>query len=428
MSRNKNNTPAPVKPNYITDVFNIALAEVKVPVINPTQVRYSAHEWVFYGDNNLFPDFLMKSIKKSINHSGFIALRENMIKGGGLAYSDNIKEFLENLDGEENTIEELLEDWATDLSILETFACAVRYNKTKDKIICIDYIDSSKVRPAKIVLTPEEVEEGVTPTIKGYWVSADWSNISLNPPRYYEKFNPNNINDTTQLFFYYKRANGQPYIPEISYASCLNYVEAEYHTGKWIHNTMLNGFNPSAILEVSGVMDEERKGKFRQEIRNNFQGADSAGNIMVVGSEFGESVKVNPINTGDNTPLLEAISALTLAAISTAHKCQPVVAGIQPVGSTLGSDGKLLKASQEAFYNNVIVHLQKPILSFLKKVFKFNKITDYQLTILSSKAPSEDIPDWFLQDFIKPEVLAAKYGFKAEDLIQNPITPNAEAA
>lgn len=264
------------KTNKIADSYTVNLAEVKIPEINPNQVRYSPTQWVYYGDNNLFPDFLMKSVKKSTNHSAFIGLRENMIKGKGITYSDNLKEFLENLDEEGNTIEELLEDWATDLSILETFACAVRYNKTKDKIIYLDFIDSSKVRPAKIEQTPEELAAGVPPTIKGYWVSADWSNTSINQPRYYEKFNPNDINDTTQLFFYHKRANGQQYIPEVSYVSCLNYVEMSYQMGKYGLNAMLNGFFASAILQLNASLSDEQKERFKQSINSNFQGSDNA--------------------------------------------------------------------------------------------------------------------------------------------------------
>lgn len=75
----------------------------------------------------------------------------------------------------------------------------------------------------------------------------------------------------------------------------------------------------------------------------------------------------------------------------------------------------------------MIIHLQKPILSFLKKVFKFNGIEEYQLAIQSSDLVKEDIPDWFLQDFIKPEALAAKYGFQPEDLIQKPAIDAHEA-
>jgi Phage portal protein len=409
MSRNKI--------NKVTDTYTVNLAEVKIPEINPNQVRMSPNKWVFYGESNLFPDFLMKSVKKSTNHSAFISLRENMIKGAGITYSDNIKDFLENLDEEGQTVEDIIEDIANDLSILETFAIAVRYNKTKDKIIYLDYIDSSKVRPAKIEQTPEEIANGVLPAIQGYWVSADWSNVNVNTPRYYEKFNPNDVNDTTQLFFYHKRANGQPYLPEISYASALNYIEMEYQMSKYGLNSMLNGFFASAIIEVNASLSEEQKHKLRADFTTNFQGTDNASKLMVVVSEMGGSIKVTPISTGDNTNMLKALEDMAEAAICTAHRGQPVLAGIQSTGSTLGSDGKLIKTAQELFYNNVIVHLQKPILSFLKKVFRFNGVTEYQLDIQSLNLVSEDVPDWFLQDFVKPEVLAAKYGFKAEDLI-----------
>ena len=396
--------------------YTVNLAEVKIPEFNASQTRTSPDEWVKYGDTNLFPEFLMKSVKHSTRHSAFIGLRENMIKGSGVTCSDNLKSFLENLDEEGQTVEELLEDWATDMSILETFACAVRYNASKTAIIHLDYLDSSKVRPARIKQTAEELKNGELPVIKGYYVSQDWSDVQRNPPVFYEKFNPNRIDKTTQLFFYHKRANGQPYLPEVSYASCLNYVQMEYEASKYGLNTMLNGFFASAILSVTAGMSEEQKTAFKNGVNATFSGSENASKLMVVVSEQADSVKVTPISTSDNTPMLEALLAMSEAAICTAHRAQPVLAGIQSTGSGLGSDGKLIKTSQELYYNNVIVHLQKPILAFLKRVFKFNKITDYTLLIQSINLISEDTPDWFLQNYIKPDVLAARYGFKASDL------------
>lgn len=403
------------------DSFVVNLAEVKIPEFNPHQVRFSPNKWVNYGDTNLFPDFLMKSVKKSPVHSAFINLRENFIKGAGISYSDNIKDFMENLDGEGTTIEELIEDIAGDLSPLETFACFVRYNKKKTIISAIDYVDSSKVRPAKIEQTPEEIEAGEAPKIKGYWISADWNDTNHNKPVFYQRFNTSNIDETTQLYFYHKRANGQPYLPEVTYASCLNYVQMEYEISKFGLNHMLNGFFGSAILTVAQSMPDDMKSKFKREIQNNFIGSENASRLLVRVSENADDLKITPLSTSDNTPMLVTFSNIAESAICTAHRAQPVLAGIQSEGSNLGSDGKLIKTAQELFQNNVIVHLQKPILSFLKKVLRFNGVTDYTLNFQTLNLVSEDIPDWFIQDYVKPEVLGAKYGYKPEDLVSAPV-------
>lgn len=398
----------------------VNLAEVKIPKVIPNQVRMSQNDWVNYGDNNLFPDFLMESVKKSENHSAFISLRENMFKGSGLSYSDATKGFLEALDEDGTTIEDLWEDWATDMSIMETFAVFVRYNKTKTQIVALDYVDSSKVRPSKTY----EVDKDGNPTskLRGYWVCPDWQYHTQFPPVMYERFNPGNINETTQLHFYHKRANGQPYLPEVSYVSCLNYVQMEDETSKYGLNTMLNGFFASAILSVTASMSDEQKEAFKRNVRDSFTGSENASKLMVMVQESKDGVQVTPISSGDNTNMLKALGDRAQQAIATAHRCHPSLASIQ-VATGLSSDAALLRTAQEQFQNNVVTHLQKPVVSFLDKVFKFNGIGEADFRIESLNLVSETTPDWFLQDYIKPEVLAAKYGFKKEELLDTLLTP-----
>ena len=407
MSTRKAPQPKPTA-SYVID-----LAEVKLPTVNLNQVRHSAHDWVLYGDKNLFPKFLNDSVRKSENHSAFIHLRENLLKGSGLSYSDNIKPFLEALDEDGTTIEDLWADWSSDMAVQETFACFVRYNKARTKIVALDYLDTSLVRPSKTFQL--DTEGNSTSQVSGYWVCQDWSNWTMYPPVFYERFSAAKPAETTQVFFYRKRGKGQPFFPEITYASCLNYVQMEYEMSKYGLNAMLNGFFGSAIMNVKASMNDEQKQQFTQSVTRTFTGSENASKLMVVVSEAEDSVKVTPLSAGDNTPMLQALSDKAQQAISSAHRGNPALAGIQ-VSAGFGSDSALLRTAQEQFYSNVIRSLQKPMEAFLKKVLKFNGVTEYDFAVGSLNLVSETTPDWFLQQYVKPEVLAAKYGFKVEDL------------
>ncbi|WP_216689011.1 phage portal protein [Hymenobacter siberiensis] len=405
--------------------YVVNLAEVKIPTVNLNQVRLSPKDWVLYGDNNAFPKFLSDSVKKSENHSAFIHLRENMIKGSGLSYSDNVKPFLENLDEEGTTIEELWGEWSADMAVQETFACFVRYNKARTKITAIDYLDTTLVRPSKTFQT--DSEGNPNGKISGYWVCEDWSNIMMYPPVFYERFGGEKPTETTQVYFYHKRTSGQPFLPEISYASCLNYVQMEYETSKYGLNAMLNGFFGSAIMSVKASMSDEQKEMFTRNVNHTFTGSENASKLMVIVSEQDDTVKVTPLATGDNTPMLQALSEKSQQAIATAHRGNPSLAGIQ-VSAGFGSDAALLRTAQEQFQNNVILRLQQPMLTFLKKVMKFNGVAEYDFNVGSLNLVSEITPDFFLQNYVKAEVLAAKYGFKIEDLKPSVLTPEVTPA
>ncbi|MFD2717910.1 phage portal protein [Hymenobacter monticola] len=396
------------KPKTAPQITHVNLAEVKLPEIRPSQLRYTVNDWVPYGESNNFPDYLIKSARKSPIHSSFINTRQNLIKGEGVTYSDDLAAFLEALDEDGCTINELCEQVATDLSILETFAVAVRYDGTRKNIIHLDYIDSSMVRPDKNL---DELGK-----IQGYWVCADWSNTTINVPTYFEKFNPSKVKQTTQLYFYHKRGLGQPFLPDVSYLSALGYIELGYELSKYSLNSVLNGFFASGIMSVKANMTEEQKGDFQRAVKNSFQGSENASKLMVVVSEDVDTVKIEPLNAGDNTPMLNALDELVTKNICTAHQGNPIIASIQTDGSTLGSDGKLYRDSLEIYYNTVIKNLQNPFIRFMKKVLDFNGFKEYEFEIASSALMTKDIPDWVLQDYIQPKVVAAMYGFKEEDL------------
>ncbi|TXK23320.1 phage portal protein [Pontibacter qinzhouensis] len=408
-NKRKTKTPATPAKKSSPSVFNVQLAEVRMPSINLTQLKYSVNPWVNYGDKNLWPEYLIKLITYSTVHQSFINKRSKLIYSEGLSYSDNISEFLENLNEEGGTADNLLEIVSTDLSVLETFAVVVRYNRMKDKIVAIDYLDSSKVRVDKNL--------DVLGNVQGYWISADWTNPTVNKPQYFEKFNPNNINETTQVYFYHKRATGNPFYPIISYASAIHFIEMAYEMGKFSLNDILNGFFGSALLSITANMTDEQKAEFMAKIKAGFTGSENASKLLTVISEEINSVTLTPLNPTDNTDKVASRKKVAVDEISTAHGGNPIVAGVTMDGSTLGSDGKLYRDALEIYYIDVIRHYQKPFISFIRRVLDFNGYSDYELEITSSALMTDtEVPAWKM-DYLKPEVWIAEQGYSTEDIL-----------
>lgn len=432
-----------------TSIHEVNLAHVELPRFEPALIRYSTEKWVEYGENNLFPDFLIDCVQKSSRHSAYLNLRENSIKGGkvGPTYSDDIKEFLENIDGVGGTFRKLVNRWAVDLSILETFAAFVRYDK-KGRIAAVDYVDSSKVRVAKPAYTQDELDAGVSAEIQGYYVCDDWSNTTQNRPVFYEKFNPfprsakGDIvapTASTQLFFYRKQGLKQPYYPQVSYVSCLNYVLAQEQLSFYGLNTLLNGFFASSIIYmVAPNMDDEEQSKLKRKIDAKFSGAENnSKSMLIVGEDKDQTIDIKPLTTGDNTPLIESIRAQAEQAIDVAHRCRPELVGV-PSNGGLQSDGNSIGPAMETFQNNVIDALQAAILDFMQDVLRCNghEIGSYELEIAENVLVKElnPIVTGFEERNIKRESLARKLGWKPGDLtelapapVSAPVSTPAEA-
>jgi hypothetical protein len=393
--------------NNNLQVLNIALSNVKIPTINIAQLKRTKDEWVKYGDRNLYPNYLIELVNKSSVHQAFIEKKRELMTSEGFVYSENLAPFLERINEYGETINDIHAMVAGDAAIHETMSVFVRYNKQKTKIVSLDFCDTSFVRPDKNL-------DGFG-RIQGYWVCADWSNTRDNEPKYYERFNTENINETTQLWHFKKHSYGQPFYANVSYSSIINYIEAAEKLSVFLVNTIENGFYSSAIVEITAQMTDEQKRKFVADFTSKNTGAENAGKITFIISEQQGAVKVTPLSASDNTNIINAVRNICISEISTGHRGNPSIAGISAEASGFNSEGALSKQEMKKFYD-VIRGLQLPFLKFVKSVIEFNGITEYELDITQSASMSDEMDENLKADLIKAEVIAAEYGYTRDDI------------
>lgn len=419
ISAKRSAVPAAKTP--INRSVNIKLSEVVLPEISPAQIRSLVHDWVPYGKKNDFPDYLILAAKKCTEHSSLLATRQDLISGEGANFGTSKdkaeatgKQFeIINSDGE--TINDILNQVKVDLAVLETMALQVVWSKDKKTITDVFYQDSSKVRPSRVLNDRNQP--------KGYWYCANWKEYLIYPPVYFDRFDISQPGGT-QLYFYHKSALGQPFIPDVSYVSALNYVELSYEMSKYALNYVLNGFFVAGIFNVKANNEEELL-QADANIQKTFSGTDNAGRVMVFANNEGDGVSFTPLANTDNTPMMEALNDLISNKVCTSHRANPIIAGIQTGGSNLGSDGKLFSTAMQTYYNLVIRDLQKPFLTFWKLYFKVHQV-DATLDISSSALLQTEMPE-ALQAEIKPEILVAQWGYKPEDLISHNPVPTIPA-
>lgn len=401
------------KDNNASKIFNIKLSEVKLPEITPAQIKNLRTEWVPYGKKNDFPEYLIAAAKKCSSHSSLLATRKDLISGEGITYNSDkeINERLSekfssiNTDGE--SIVDLLNQVKSDISTLETMALQVIWDKGGDSIASVFYLDSSKVRPDK------KLNDRGLPI--GYWYCSNWQDVANNEPVHFPRFDISEKGrGSEQIYFSHNPTLGQPYLPSISYASALNDIELAYEIGKYNLNYVRNGFFISGIFNVKTSSQDELY-QADENIQKTFTGTDNAGRVIVMANDEGNGVTFTPLTTTDNTSMITAYINIIASNVCTAHRANPIVAGIQSDGSTLGSDGKLFSTAMQTYYNLVIRDLQKPFIRFWKM---YGEVAgeDLQIDITSSALLQSEMPEE-LQAMIKPEVRVNQYGYKPEDLI-----------
>ena len=399
-----------LKPHFAS----IKLAEVATPTATLQALDNQMEEWAKYGESNDYPTYLNSCQTKSTTHSAIVNFKKKLIVSEGLSYSDDIAYLLDEIN-DYDTATELLEQVADNIANLESFALKVTYNKTYNRILKVERVDTTFVRPA---LVRDKEGNILLDRIKGYYVCADWKNAQTTPYQYYPAFSTKNaIRDKSeQLFVWFRPQSGMPYLPQVSYESALHYIELQYELGKFSLNTVLNGFFASAIMKVKANMGEDERSEFEYKIKGAFSGAENASKLMVAISDSLDDVEIVPLSSGDNTALLQALQELCIAEICTAHQIQPILAGVQTAGSSLGSDGKMYRDSLEIYYNTTIRSYQKAFEDFLHKVLRFNGHSDYELEIASSALLANTLDIATKMDMLRPEIWMAEFGYTRDDI------------
>jgi hypothetical protein len=243
-----------------------------------------------------------------------------------------------------------------------------------------------------------------------------------NEPVFYPRFDPSKPEERTQIYFYRKQSLGQPYVPEVSYLSAMNWIELGKELSKFGLNYVLNGFFPSGLLNVKGISEMD-KDKFDRDVKGTFTNAENAGKIIITASEIDGALTFTPFSTTDNTPMLNALNGLAVSKIATAHRANALLAGIQSNGNGLVDSGETYSTNLQIYENAVIRPFKKAVISFINQVLKFNGVAESDLDIKNLSLLSKDIDDNILADFFTPEILADKYGIDPKYLLKNQ-TPN----
>lgn len=338
-----------------------------------------------YGKNNDRPAMLIDFSDYTPEHSAILELRQTLIGADGFMYNEenaSVKQFLKDIRADET-----LEKVALDISVLETMALQIIYDKqTKPKVSFVSYLDSSKIRCAIVD------DQGL---IKGYYVSKDWSNETKYPGVFYPAFNPSKASEQPfQIFFWRKHALGQPYYPNVSYTSALNYIAMGKELSKFGLNMVKNGFYMGGILNYPSNASKEEKKKIKADLEASFQGSENAGKIIVAWMPSADmKVEFTPIATGDYASFVKTLDEIAIQKICTAHKCSPILASIDRQGASLGGDYNMILTALEV-YNNTIIHkLQKPIIQIFSEILEHNGMMDHKLSISDNTLIKRRIAD-----------------------------------
>ncbi|MDY0906569.1 hypothetical protein [Pedobacter sp. CFBP9032] len=337
--------------NFAKEITPIFLEVVTKDSSKPTK----------WGQDNLYPNFLLKLANKSAIHKGILSSKSDYIFGDGLVDS-NGKDISTIRVNPLDTLGDLVQKLIRDYVIFNTYAVEVVYNVLGQPFQYY-HVPMHKIRPNK--------------DKSKFFVSDDWMLNSRNLLSY-DRFIPNVNEDGRSKVFYY--SNYTPSVnnifAEVDYSGAIESIVSDMLINEFFQNNIQAGFSAGHIISTfsGGVVSEEVMRIATKKFENSLSGVNGTKFILEMLNPESKPMSVQTINTDDYAGKLIEVIKKTERNILAAHQgTSSLLFGIEKEGS-LGNSSELENAYQ-IFKNNYVKNARNEITSGLNRLFSdFNQV------------------------------------------------------
>jgi len=338
----------------------------------PIYKEVKGKDWVYYGEKNDYPNYLLRLYNNSAKHNAIVTGKVDYICGNGWEAitedeMDKAKAYgvIESVNQNGETLEELTKKIATDLTLFGGYYIQVIWSKATNEIAELYHIDYCKVRVDK--------------DCKTFFVADDWvknGNVNPNPTFLsYPAFNEATPTGTQILYFKEYRAGDDLYsLPD--YRGAINYIEVDISIGEYHLNTINNGMFSSKLINLNGgTVSQEEEDRIEKQFKDKFSGSKNAGKFMLSFNENKDNApSIIDLSGTELDKHFDLLNKTVQQEIFSGHKVtSPMLFGIKTEGQ-LGGRAEL-RESSELFQNTYINAKQKSIESIINYLYSYNDIT-----------------------------------------------------
>ena len=354
------------------DLKKIEFSQASLPVFAEVIQRLP---WVFYGLNNLLPQYFISLYDNCAIHKAIITSKVNQIMGDGLVSLNNPMATI-NLVNDRETVEEVMRKAALDYMLFGGFALNVIWAKDRKSIAEIYHVDFSRIRSGK--MNEDDI-------VECYYYSPDWSNVRKNLPEEIKAFSQKE-KEPSQLLYYKNYVPSMSYYPIPDWSAGQRAIEINVESLNYHMNNLRKGMNPSLWINYNnGIPGEEEQRIIVRALESQYSGTDNAGQAIISFNESKEqSPEITQIARDDHDSYYQVLNDDISRTILSAHRVSSAeLFGIATAGK-LGGANEITEHS-EYFRKMVIQPFQNQMLPVFNKLLslKFEKPTTLEIKPLS---------------------------------------------
>lgn len=356
------------------DLVVVNFSNDKVPQFEEIRGK----DWIKYGENNDYPQFLVTLFNRSAKHNAIITAKQLYIGGQGFNFnteglpSEKVAQ-ASALIGSANPQETLYD--VTKKLILDTELFGGGYLhiiKTKDKksiaeIYHIDYCDiRSNYDNTKFYYSKE-------------WLDAEGAdNTRVIPEKEFWAYGTKAAEQAGECLMYIKqyRPNIQTYtLPE--YIGAVPAIITDAEIANFHRAAIQNGFQGGTMIVFkNGVPGDEEMKTIERQLKNKFVGTDRANSLVIdFVDDPTRTPEVIPLNGNDFDKRYDALNKTIQEEIFVGHKVtSPMLFGVRTEGQ-LGGRNEMATAFQ-LFQNTYVTPKQQVIEAVINELLGlYNRVT-----------------------------------------------------
>lgn len=325
-----------------SNMEQFASSDITIPNV-PLIVEKKRDDWVYYGENNLYPLMVNDLRAGSAIHNSIIKTKSKMNAGDGLLINGAKTEEESNtvygsLDSKTKAeydeftkkITPIIRRCADDLQEQGQFCFEGMWNTDKTRFIPTKWIDVKDIRSGK----------SINGKVSSYYYSKDWTkanNANFRPTEI-KAFDKDNKESLNQLVFC-KLGNGE-YYGELPYKGGLNWIMIDFKMSLYHLSNIDNGMNPGLHFRFyKKPKSDNEKQMIIDELNRSYRGSLKVGKPFFTFSDGKDNaMDIQPIEISNLDKQLLALAELSDKKILTAHQLTtPMLAGLTTSGQLGGT-------------------------------------------------------------------------------------------
>jgi hypothetical protein len=337
---------------------------------SPEIVETKNKEWVEFGADNNYFQFLIDRANGSATSSACITGISQMIYGRGLDATDSSKRPEQYARMLSLFKKDDVRRFAYDLKLTGQCAIQVIYSKDRKSIAKVEHLPIETLRAEKCGAEDKQVQ--------AYYYHPDWVNIKpSDKPLRIPAFGVSDTPKPIEILYVKPYEAGMYYYSTPDYQGGLQYAELEEEVSNYHLNNIMNGLAPSMLINFNnGVPDEEKQTLVENKIKAKFSGSSNAGKFILAFNDDKESAAdINPVQLSDAHNQYQFLSEESQKKIMISHRIvSPMLLGIKD-SSGFGNNAEELETATVLMQNTVIIPFQELLTDAFDKILAFNNIS-----------------------------------------------------